>query len=147
MSLHICAVWSVFIVCMKKLYILGCPKYALGRFRSDSANAESALNLLWAHCCFIRFIPKSAPNHTGRYIVSHYSPYDFTVHVITCSNNRYCKNTKYSDTLTPHHNCSKIWTCNLLPVVVFKSCRMNGKQCRPLWDTLFAQACLSEYLW
>ena len=48
-SLHICAVWSVFIIRMKKLYILGCPKCAQRRFGSDCANAQSDPNLRRAH--------------------------------------------------------------------------------------------------
>ena len=63
---------------------------------------------------------------------------------------------KYSDISTPYHTYSKIWTYYLLPDVVPKICWMSGKQCRPKWDaafcgvssgsTLFAQACLSEYI-
>ena len=37
----------VFMVCMKKLCILGYQKYTLGRFRSDCANEYSDLNLCW----------------------------------------------------------------------------------------------------
>ena len=40
---------SVFVVSMKKLYIPVYAKRAQGRFRSDCANAQSDLNLLWAH--------------------------------------------------------------------------------------------------
>ena len=39
-SLHICAVWSIFIVHMKKLCILGYPKFSWCRFWSDSMNAQ-----------------------------------------------------------------------------------------------------------
>ena len=39
----------VFVICMKKLCMLGYPKYAQPRFRSDCANAQSDLNLGWAH--------------------------------------------------------------------------------------------------
>ena len=38
-----------FVVRMKKLCILGYPKSAQRRFRSDCANAQSDLNLRWAH--------------------------------------------------------------------------------------------------
>ena len=54
------------------------------------------------------------------------------------------------------YNALKFYKDNLLPNVVSKNCWMSGKQCRPWWDatycgisfgsTLFAQACLSEYL-
>ena len=48
-SLRIRAVWSVFVVHMKKHSILGYPKCAEGRFRSDCANAQADLNLRWEH--------------------------------------------------------------------------------------------------
>ena len=61
----------------------------------------------------------------------------------------YCSNPKYLDTLTPYHTCPVIW-------MSVKFCCVWGKQCRPrsnaaqrgVWSgsTLFANACLSEYL-
>ena len=48
-SLHTCTVWSVFIVCMTKLCIHCYLKCAQWRFWSDCANAQSDLNLRWAH--------------------------------------------------------------------------------------------------
>ena len=52
-SLHIRAVWSVFKICVKKLCILGYPKYAQWRFWSDfakeKAGPQADLNFCWAH--------------------------------------------------------------------------------------------------
>ena len=48
-SLCIRAVWSVFVICLKKLCILGYLNHAQWRFWSDCANAQADLNLLWAH--------------------------------------------------------------------------------------------------
>ena len=48
-SMRICAVWSVFVVRIQKLCILGYPKCAQWRFWSDCANAQADLNLRWAH--------------------------------------------------------------------------------------------------
>ena len=42
-------VWSEFIDRVKRLCILDYPKCARWRFRSDCANAQSDLNLRWAH--------------------------------------------------------------------------------------------------
>ena len=47
--LRTCAVWSVFVVHMKKLCILGYPKCAQWRFWSDCANAQADPTLCWAH--------------------------------------------------------------------------------------------------
>ena len=47
---------TVFVVRMKKLCTLGCPKRAQWRFWSDCANAQADLNLRWAHVsCFRTF--------------------------------------------------------------------------------------------
>ena len=65
---------------------------------------------------------------------------------------------KYSDTSTPYHSCPKIWTRTIYrPMLCLKYYWMSGKQCGPWWDTtfcgissgstLFAQACLSQYIW
>ena len=48
-SLHIRAVWSVFVICMKKICILCYPKCDQWRFWSDCAFAQSDLNLHWSH--------------------------------------------------------------------------------------------------
>ena len=48
-SLRICTVWSVFIVCMKKLYIIGHLKWAKGRFWSDCTNVQADLNFCLAY--------------------------------------------------------------------------------------------------
>ena len=48
-SLCIRAVWSVFVVHMKILCILGYPKCAQRRFWSDCTFAQSDQNLRWAH--------------------------------------------------------------------------------------------------
>ena len=48
-SVRIHAVRSVFVLLMKELCILGYPKYALWRFWSDCAFAQSDQNLHWAH--------------------------------------------------------------------------------------------------
>ena len=52
----------VFVVCMKKLCILGYPKCAQWRFRSDCTNAQSDLNLRWAHMSESRFSDCSSDN-------------------------------------------------------------------------------------
>ena len=54
-SLHIRAVWSVFVVRMKKLCILGFPKCGQWIFWSNCANAQFDLNLLWAHSSAVSF--------------------------------------------------------------------------------------------
>ena len=46
---HICAVWLVFVVRMKKLCILVSPKRAQWRFWSDCTNAQTDLNHRRAH--------------------------------------------------------------------------------------------------
>ena len=63
---------------------------------------------------------------------------------------------KYSNTSTPYHTCSNIWTSTIYYPMLCQNCLMSGKQCRPWWDaafcgvssgsTLFAPASLSEYL-
>ena len=53
-SLRICTV-RVFVFRMKKLCILGYPKCAQGRVRSDCANVQSDLILRWAHMSEARF--------------------------------------------------------------------------------------------
>ena len=84
---------------------------------------------------------------------------DHIIYCINAKNSDTCRiYPKYSNTSTPYHvliptTCTKY---NLLPNVVSKNCWMSGKQCRPWWDvtfcgissgfTLFAYACLSEYI-
>ena len=70
---------------------------------------------------------------------------------------RYCIYSKYWDTLTPDQSCQKIGR-SLFHYLVksLKYCWMSGKQCRQwsnvtfcsIWSrcTIFAQACLSQYL-
>ena len=48
-SLRIRAVWSVFVVRMKKLCILGYTKCTKSRFWADFANVQAGLNLCWAN--------------------------------------------------------------------------------------------------
>ena len=48
-SAHPRSLIRVFVVRKKKLCILGYPKCAQRRFRSDCANAQADLNLRWAH--------------------------------------------------------------------------------------------------
>ena len=48
-SLHILQVWSVFVVLMKTLVIMGNTKYAKWRFWLDCLTAPADLNLCWAH--------------------------------------------------------------------------------------------------
>ena len=66
--------------------------------------------------------------------------------------------TKYFNTSAPSHTCSKIWTSTIHYLFLcLKIAWMSGEQCRPWWDTtfcsvsygstLYAQACLSKYLW
>ena len=63
----------------------------------------------------------------------------------------------YLDTSTPYHSCPKIWTRTIYRLMLcLKNYWKSGKQCGPWWDatfcgissgsTLFAQACLSEYI-
>ena len=49
LKLHFCTVWSVFIVCMNKVCILGYPKCAQWRFWSHCTNVQAYLNFSWLH--------------------------------------------------------------------------------------------------
>ena len=55
-SLGICPVWSVFIVRMKKAWILSYPLSAQRRLWSDWADAQADLSLRWAHSHFVGFV-------------------------------------------------------------------------------------------
>ena len=48
-SLRIRSLFSVFVIHIKKVCILGYPKCAQWRFWSDCANEQADLNLCWAH--------------------------------------------------------------------------------------------------
>ena len=54
-SLRICAVWSVFVVRIKKLCIYRYPKCDWWRFWSDCANAQADLNLRCLHMSQVMF--------------------------------------------------------------------------------------------
>ena len=75
-SLHIRTVWTVLLVRMKKLCILGYPKCAQLRFWSDCANPEAYqyLNVCWVHMIRVRIMSADALahviSHTARMCIS-----------------------------------------------------------------------------
>ena len=51
-SLHTCTVWSVFTVCIKKLWVLGCPQSTSKD--SDQTNGQANLRLCWERMLLCR---------------------------------------------------------------------------------------------
>ena len=57
-SLGICLVWSVFVVGMKKAWVLSYPLSAQRRLWSDWTDTQADLSLRWAHSHFVGFVMK-----------------------------------------------------------------------------------------